>query len=133
MSKKQFRWLCLLFIGIVACNLLLAEWKGSIPYEVIDGGGRLQACLPKCTFWFFFFMGMICIVNSIVGLIALLFFKRWGRYCLLVATMIGIVSTPLFAWSVYTGWQQAASEVEIMLQGILLYVCFSKAGQELWS
>jgi len=55
--------------------------------------------------------------------------RSWSRYYLLLATLLVIMNTPLFSWDVSTGMADSLARISSILQGILLYIVFSKEGK----
>ncbi len=129
MSKLHVRLLCMLCMVFAILDVLLGFQQSGIPEDVIAAAGHIHDWLPDWTIWIIFVSCIINILSAAVGFIGLLMLRSWSRYCLLLATVLAIMNPPLFSWDVSTGMADSIAHVSSILQGILLYIVFSKEGK----
>jgi len=129
MSKLHFRLFCLLCMVVAILDVLLGFQQSAIPEDVIAAAGHIHVWLPDWTIWVIFVSAIIYILSASVGFVGLLMLRSWSRYYLLLATLLVIMNTPLFSWDVSTGMADSLARISSILQGILLYIVFSKEGK----
>jgi hypothetical protein len=107
-------------------DVLLGFQQSAIPEDVLAAAGHIHYWLPDWTIWIIFISGIINILSASVGFIGVLLLRRWSRYCLLLATVLAIMEALLFSWNVSTGMADSIGHLSSILQGILLFIAFSK-------
>lgn len=122
MTKKQLRWILCVYCIIVAGSFTVGYLTESMAPENIP---RLA---PGWLISFPLMAMVICALMLFAGLAGLIgMFCCWGpsRYLFLAGVMSQIFLLPLFAlWTVYTGWQEMFGELELLLDGVILTLCF---------
>lgn len=126
MTKKQFRWVLCAYCVIVACSFIVGLWAEFMIPETIremEPSLRWENSLPFL--YIILRISQALLLAAFVAIAGLFYFWSPSRYIFLAVTIVKIFLLPLcIIWMVHTGWQGMFDELELLLDGVILTLCF---------
>lgn len=126
MTKRQFRWLICIYCVVVACSFIAEIWaESTVPKTVreIEPSLRWEDSL---TFLYIILrISQAILLAALMSIVGLFYLWSPSRYIFLAVTICKILLIPLcIIWMVPTGWQVMFDELEVLLDGVILTICF---------
>ena len=125
MSKNQFRILVLAsFVFAVLSGFVEYVWPDPIAemaYEVVVEQKEEMSELNLVVLGITVLIGVVLAIGSLIGLLLL---KNWGRFMYALGFLLMLPIYPLFGVGVYSGLSQLASDLSMILSGVILTLVY---------
>jgi hypothetical protein len=121
MTKKQFRYLLLIFLALEGFNILFGKlFPMAIPEALLRAKELSEINQPQVpmiylVMWILLFFG-----TWISALIGLFMFKNWAPIMAFTATLINLIGAPVLGIDISSGWEVLWSDLSFTLWGMIL-------------
>ncbi|MCK4207587.1 hypothetical protein J3U99_22830 [Brucella pituitosa] len=125
MTKTRFRLLILFYVVSLAAVAVDAQYFPAQVSEELSAAYAREVVQPLVfSPAVFLTLSAIALVAIIVPPVALFFFRKWGRWFGLCATVAMLVAVPFLGPSLTSGFGTAVSQLSAMLWGSILTLAY---------